>query len=190
MRRRTNRLPAVAAAALILVGASLFGALGARADGGHGHDGDKQGQQGDRHRDDRDGGMLFRASLAPSVPTDPAIHGVAAGGAPWVLQHGRVAIDSEGRVRVRIAGLVIPVAHGTFPAGTARPVTVVSAALYCGADSATTAAATTASVPISEGGDAVITETVQLPATCLAPVVLIHPNNVAGAYIAASGWRH
>jgi hypothetical protein len=190
MRKRTKRIPAIAAAALILAGASLFGALGASADGGHGHDGDRQGHNADRHRDDHDAAALFRASLAPSLPTDAAIHGVAAGGAPWILKHGRVALDIDGRLRVRIDGLVIPVAHGTFPAGTARPVTVVSAALYCGADTATAAAATTGSVPISEDGDAVIAETVDVPSTCLAPIVLIHPNNVAGAYIAASGWRH
>jgi hypothetical protein len=187
MRKRTSRIPAVIVAALILAAASLFGAIGASADGGHGHDGDNNQQQGDRRHGDDNGGSIFRSTLAPSVPADPALHGVAAGGAPWVLSRGDVRIDAKGRVRVRIAGLVIPVAHGTFPAGTARPVTVVSAALYCGAD--TTAAATTPSVPISETGDGSISAQVTLPATCLAPVVLIHPNDVAGAYIAASGWR-
>jgi hypothetical protein len=187
MRERTNRIPAVIAAALILAAASLLGAVGASAEDGHGHDGTKQ-QQGDRHRDDDNGRSLFRTALAPSLPTDPAIHGVAAGAAPWVLRHGEVQIDRDGRVRAKLDGLVIPVAHGTFPAGTARPVTVVSASLYCGADSSA-AAATTSSVPISEDGDAVISEKVALPSTCLAPIVLVHPNNLAATYIAASGWR-
>ena len=63
----------------------------------------------------------------------------------------------------------------------------INAALYCGNDTA--AAATTGSVPISRRGDARISEHVALPAAkCLAPVILIHPNGNAAAYIAASGF--
>ena len=83
---------------------------------------------------------------------------------------------------------MIPVAHGTFPAGTARPVTVVSASLYCAPDSAA-AAATAASVPISEAGDATIDARVELPSSCLAPIVLVHPNDDAGHYISVTGWK-
>ncbi len=187
MRKHRNRLPAVIAAAFVLIVASLVGAIGASAHDGHGQGGDNQQQQ-NRNRDEGNGAALLSSSLAPSLPSDPAIHGVAAGGAPWALDRGEVQIDRGGRIRVRIEGLVIPVAHGTLPAGTPRPVTVVSASLYCGADSSA-AVATTSAAPISETGDAVISEQIHLPSACLAPIVLIHPNNVAGAYIAASGWR-
>jgi hypothetical protein len=122
------------------------------------------------------------------MPTDPAIHGVTAGGAPWVLDRGSVRLNADGRIRIAIEGLVIPVAHGSLPAGTARPVTVVSASLYCAPD-ASAAVATTRSVPISEEGDARIDDTISLPATCLAPIVLVHPNENNAAYIASTGWR-
>ena len=163
-------LAALALALTAVVGASAHDGKGKNDGGGGDH-----------------GGAVFAATLAPSQTTDPAIHGVAPGGLPWVLDRGSVRIGSDGRFRADIRGLVIPVAHGTFPAGTAQPVTTVSASLYCGVD--TTAAATTSSVPISADGDARIDETVALPATCLGPVVLVHPNGGAGAYIAASGWR-
>lgn len=131
----------------------------------------------------------LKSSLAPTVPTtDPTIHGVVPGAVPWQLDRGSVRLGPDGRLRVEVKGLVIPVAHGTFPAGTARPVTTVSASLYCAPDS-TAAAATTAAVPISEDGNATIDERIAVPATCFAPAVLVHPNGGAGAYIAATGWR-
>lgn len=163
---------------LALVASSLVFALGASADRG----------DGDGARAD-----LLDSSLAPSLPTptDPAIHGVAPGGAPWGLSAGSVRLRSDGRLDIRIDGLVLPtVGTGTTPG----PVTGVAASLFCGADSNTTPAATTATVPLSGDGDAVIRTTVTLPSTCLAPIVLIHP--VIGStlntsvYIALTGFMH
>lgn len=126
----------------------------------------------------------FHSTLAPSMPTDPAFHGVTAGGLPWVLDHGRVSITPEGEFNVEIDGLVIP----SF--GTPGPVKTVSASLYCGADTNITPAASTVSANLSTRGDAQLHSHVTLPATCLAPIVLIHPSNLsAKVYIAASGWR-
>jgi len=67
-------------------------------------------------------------------------------------------------------------------------VTTVSASLYCAPDSSA-AVATTTTVPISVSGNATIADTIAVPATCLAPIVLVHPNGGATAYIAATGWR-
>ncbi len=145
-------------------------------DNGQGDDGNQQGR------------LLLTSTLAPSVPADPAIHGVAAGGAPWVLHRGSIRLKANGSVRVEIEGLVIPIAHGAFPAGTALPVTTVSASLYCAPD-ASPAAVTTHAAAISASGNATIVDKVTLPATCLAPIVLVHPNGVAAVYIAATGWR-
>ena len=47
-------------------------------------------------------------SLAPSVPTDPPFHGVAAGGAPWVLDRGEVRVKANGELDLEVRGLVIP----------------------------------------------------------------------------------
>jgi len=130
------------------------------------------------------GATLFQSTLAPSVPTDPVLHGVAPGGLPWVLSSGQTRLRHNGRLTVRVRGLVLPGPPGN---GTPGPVTTINASLYCGSD-ATAAVATTASVPLSTAGDARIDQRVTLPAKCLAPVVLVHPNGGAAAYIAASGF--
>jgi hypothetical protein len=173
MTRRMRLLIGSAVALLVLVAA-----VGAAA-----HDG-KKNDDGDHGG----GRVVFAASLAPSLSSDPAIHGVAAGGLPWALGRGSVRLSRNGELRVKIRGLVIPVAHGTFPAGVASPVTTVTASLYCAPDSSA-AVATTASAPISASGDARIEDDLTLPATCLAPIVLVHPNGGLAAYIASSGWR-
>jgi hypothetical protein len=129
------------------------------------------------------GAGSIHATLAPSKPTDPPFHGVTAGGVPWILNHGRVSITPEGEFSVELDGLVIPAL------GTPGPVTSVSASLYCGADTNPAAAATTRTVPLSSRGDAEIHDRVALPDTCLAPIVLIHPNGRSSAYISVTGWR-
>ncbi len=141
------------------------------------------GNEGGGEHEGHRGATLLDTSLAPSVPSDPALNGAHAGGAPWVLRQGEARLRRDGRLRVRIRGLVIPTAPGN---GTPGPVMTVSASLYCGA--ATTAVGTTPSVPISRGGNADIDGHVSVPAKCLAPTVLIHPNDMAGVYIAANGF--
>jgi hypothetical protein len=100
-----------------------------------------------------------------------------------LLKRGSARLARDGGFRVRIRGLVIPRPAGN---GTAGPVMTVSASLYCGA--ATTATGTTPAVPISPTGNADITSHLRVPAKCLAPTVLIHPNGAGAAYIAASGF--
>ena len=134
------------------------------------------------HRGDH-GGTVLDATLAPSIPSDPSLHGVAPGAAPWLLNQGEVRLRRDGRVRARVRGLVIPSPPGD---GTPGPVMTVSASLYCGTD--TTAVGTTAPAPISRSGDARIDGQLSLPSKCLAPVVLVHPNGIATLYIAASGF--
>jgi hypothetical protein len=130
------------------------------------------------------GKPLVKESLAPSLTTDPPFHGVSPGGAPWELKRGQVRIKRNDKLNLRVKGLVIP-AMGT-PGG----VTTVSASLYCGADSETDAADTTQAVPISRKGNARIHDTsFDVPDTCLAPVILVHPNGNTSAYIAVDGWR-
>jgi hypothetical protein len=134
------------------------------------------------HRGDRRGTVLA-ATLAPSMPSDPSLFGVAAGAAPWLLNQGEVRLRRDGRLRVRVSGLVIPSPPGD---GTPGPVMTVSASLYCGND--TTAVGTTPPAPISRSGDARMTGQLSLPAKCLAPIVLLHPNEIGALYIAATGF--
>lgn len=129
------------------------------------------------------GRALLEQTLAPSVPTDPMLNGNAAGGAPWVLRRGEAKLRGDGTLRVEVRGLVIPVAPGN---GTPGPVVTVSASLYCGGSA--TAQGTTPQAPISRAGDAVMAGPVPVPAKCLAPTALVHPNSATTTYIAASGF--
>ena len=186
----------VAAVSAVLM-ALTVNALGARGSGGgggndkgggndQGHNGNGQGNGHGNGNGKGNGNTLLRSTLAPSVPGDPTFHGVNPGGAPWVLQRGEVRLKRNGQFRLRLRGLVIPNPPGD---NTPGPVTTVNASLYCGADADTTAAATTDTVPISRQGDANINTTISVPATCLAPLILVHPNGIAGAYISLEGWR-
>jgi hypothetical protein len=118
------------------------------------------------------------------VPSDNPLLGTAAGGVPWVIRpSSEVKLHTDGRMTVRIRGLLIP--SGQF-AGTTGPVMTVSASLYC--DGNTTPVDTSNAVPLSSAGNARIRTTVMLPPKCLIPAVLIHPNGALGTYIAASGF--
>jgi len=50
-------------------------------------------------------------------------------------------------------------------------------------------AATTVSAPLSQQGNGTIRDRITLPAKCLAPIILVHPNGSDTAYIAASGFE-
>jgi hypothetical protein len=170
---------ALVSALSMALAVGAFGSRGGRDDHGGGHQ-----QRG--HNDHR-GAQLLSEALAPSVPTDPTFHGVAPGGAPWVLKRGDVELKSTGKLELRVKGLVIPTAPGN---GTPGPVTTISASLYCGADSDTAAADTSAAAPIDSRGNARIEDrSFAVPDTCLAPVILVHPNGDATHYIAVEGWR-
>ena len=170
--KRVLLAAAIASAAAM----SLMGAVGAFGDRGGGHH--------DRGHQDA---TVVEEMLAPSVPTDPTFHGVAPGGAPWLLRRGDVELRRSDRLELEVRGLVIPNPPGD---GTPGPVTTISASLYCGADSNTTAADTTPQVPISRRGNARIRDrSFTVPATCLAPLILVHPNGDAAHYIAVEGQR-
>jgi hypothetical protein len=161
------------------VAALAVGVMGAAASDGHGN---HHGKSHGKHHAD-----LINASLAGSQVGDPVFHGVSPGGAPWVLKRGQVEVQKRGRLDLTVKGLVIPGAPGN---GTPGPVTTISASLYCGADTNTTAADTSKSVPISRKGNASIRDrSFNVPGTCLAPVVLVHPNGAATTYIALDGQR-
>ena len=173
--RISKRVPITVLIAVVaaLSTALAVGALSALGSDGH----DKKGDR-----------PLIDETLAPSMPapTDPQLHGVDPGGAPWLLKEGSVKLSGH-RLDLRVKGLVIPNPPGD---GTPGPVTTIMASLYCGANTNTIAAETTAQVPIDRRGDARIRDnSFDVPATCLAPVILVNPNGLANLYIAVDGWR-
>lgn len=167
MNPRTRLFAVIAV--LAGIAALTFAAI---ASGDHGHG---------RHEDR--GGKVFSSALAPSQTTDPTFHAVGPGNVNWSLHKGSVKISAKGKFDLRLDGLVIT------STGTATPVTTISASLYCGGDANMSPAVTTGTVPLSAKGDVRIHQHVTLPATCLAPIVLVHPGTTTTLYISVTGWR-
>ncbi len=98
---------------------------------------------------------------------------------PWVVASGEVRIEANGRLKAEMSGLLL-----TFgpSAGTVGPVVTVFASLVCQKIVAgvptNEVVASTADVPLSAAGDALIRDTITLPAVCVAPIVLIRINLV------------
>jgi len=151
----------LAVAAAVVVTAGLIGAPTALASGEHGGGG---------------GQTILRADLAGSLPTDPALFGVAPGGAPWVIGDGEARLRHDGRLDVRVEGLILT-------STGANPVTQLAASVACNG----AVVATTAVVPFSTTGDAEIHSTVALPERCIAPVVLLNPRGNTAVYIGVTG---
>jgi hypothetical protein len=154
------RRAAVAATVVLTVG--VVGAPAAFAGGGHGGGG---------------GRTVLSAELAGSMSSDPVLfQTVAPGGADWVIGDGEARLRRDGRLDVRVDGLVLT-------STGANPVPQVSASVACNG----VVVATTAVVPFSATGDARIRATVTLPQRCIAPVVLLNPRGNAAVYIGVTG---
>jgi hypothetical protein len=140
-------------------------------------------------------------TAAPPMPTDEggvvstligsspgqSVGGVPSGGAPWAVSKAHVTLNGGGHLQLAVHGLILP------SLGNAGPVSEVSASLVCGG-SGGTVVATTAAVPLSTSGDAHTHEKITLPASCIAPVVLVRAAVVNGTtlaqppFIAVSGF--
>ena len=115
---------------------------------------------------------------ASRPPADPMLHGANPGGARMGAAPRRGG-DCGETVAWPCASAVRSSLRPPGD-GTPGPVMTVSASLYCGND--TTAVGTTPSVPISRSGNARMAGNFSLPAKCLAPVVLVHPNGRRGLH--------
>ena len=189
MRAPRRLIVTIAAGALAVAGGSTL----ADAHDGPGHDGDSGKHHGKRQghgdRGHHKGNAILRSALFGSKTTahgGPTLFGVAPGGIDWVInKKGKAKVSRDGRVRVRIHGLVF--AEG--PNVGKNTVPQLAATVYCGG----AAVGTTKPVAFSATGDAFIDETLATapPSPCLAPAVLINPapagTAVTTTYIAASG---
>jgi hypothetical protein len=186
MRVPHRLIVTIVAGALAVAGGSTL--ADARDGGGNGgkHHGKNTGHD-DRGR--HNGNAVLRSALFGSKTTahgGPTLFTVTPGGVDWVINGpSKVKVSRDGRVRLRIRGLVF--AEG--PNVGKNTVPQLAASVYCGA----TAVGTTKPVAFSPQGDAFIDETLATapPSPCLAPAVLINPapagSAVTGTYIAASG---
>ena len=143
-----------------------------------------------------DGPKVINNHVFGSTP-NITIRGVDAGGAPWVVKNGKAQLSPNGRLRVRVKGLLIgegALANGNpVPdnlVGTVAGITMVHAALTCGGPGSGTpfTITSTDAVPIGANGDFDIDEEVTIPSVCAQPIILIRIGLPAdsGPWIAAS----
>ncbi len=121
-----------------------------------------------------------------------AIRGVSGGGFPWVLKAAQGELKANGRVEVRVFGLVIdPNDPAAVTAGIAgkNPVAAFEVIVSCLSKDANGAATTvnlmTKTFPASPTGNSVIKDKVMLPKPCIAPIVFVA--SPGGAWFAATG---
>jgi hypothetical protein len=106
------------------------------------------------------GGPKVLDARMTGIPTGGLVlHGLTGGGAPWMIDAGRAKLFTDGRLEVDIEGLTL--LNGTNPIANGRAIVTCSSA----------AVASSSIVPFSPTGDATVSTTVVLPASCLAPAV-------------------
>lgn len=122
--------------------------------------------------------------VAPFTGTTNAIRGIGGGGVPWAITSGTGFLRGDGRLHIEVDGLIIP-ARGNNPIAAFRGVvnclTVDSPVIGVNL--------VTAPFPATSTGDSVIDAMVQLPATCIAPIVFVTNGTGAapGAWFATTG---
>jgi len=116
----------------------------------------------------------------PYVGSTNPIRGVAGGGAPWRIAEGKVVLDADGSLEVKVEGLVL--LNGTNPIASFRAI------VSCQTISGGTAAVTNVSTdpfPATTTGDSKIEATVSLPSPCFAPIVFV--TSPGGSWFAVTG---
>ena len=161
---RTSRaLSATAAVALAISAFSAFSAAPASA-----------------HGSGLSGRTLLSAQLVGSMPApaSPLIAGINPGGAPWVNGPSPVRVREDGRITVKVRGLVIPPPRGTG----VNPVPSVVATLVCG----NMVKDSTEPFALDMAGNGQISDTISVTLPCDSPAVLIQPAPNRTVYIAAT----
>jgi hypothetical protein len=104
--------------------------------------------------------------------------GVTGGGRPWTLVRGDAKLFADGRLDLKVTGLVL--GPGGANEGT-NPIAMGRAIVVCnGSD-----AVMSGTVPFSPSGDARVKESLSLTSPCLAPVVFF--GSAGGSWFAVSG---
>ena len=167
---------------------TLFSTLALADDGGrHGNNG-----QNGNNNNGQNGKNSFNSSVVGSSP-GTTIGGVQPGGAPWVVSQGSAQLSPNGQLEVEVTGLLLGVGAPPNLVGTVGPVQMVAASLVCGG-SGGTVVSNTGAVYLDAGGRANIEDLIAVPASCIAPSILIRIFNPAapagsqlGAFIASTG---
>jgi hypothetical protein len=126
----------------------------------------------------------------PFTGTANPIRGVPGGGLPWVLERAQGVLRADGRLDIRVHGLVLaddplvaPDLRLTNPIPNFRAIVSCLSVDETGLPS--TVNVGTDNFPASTTGDAHIVATVELPTPCYAPIVFV--TNPNGAWFSITG---
>jgi hypothetical protein len=126
--------------------------------------------------------------VEPFTQPEHAIRGVPGGGLPWELDRARGDLRSDGRLDVRVEGLVLARRAPVPPnlQGT-NPIPQFRGAVNCLTPASPDVGETvmTDPVPATPTGDARIRADLNLPEPCVAPIVFV--TSPGGAWFATTG---
>lgn len=121
-------------------------------------------------------------------PANP-IRGISGGGLPWRLDEAKGELRRDGRLEVRVRGLVL--AAGPSAGTNTQP--TFRAAVSCqvtqvveGTNVAAVTNVFTGEFPATATGDSDIEAQLTLPAQCIAPIIFV--TNAAGRWFSATGF--
>lgn len=121
------------------------------------------------------------------------IRGINGGGLPWVLEEGEGRLRADGKLDIKVRGLIIPASAPSAAAGT-NPAPFFLAAVSCmttdgGMNILTqnvfTTPAETSMLGDPMNGDANIKAMVVLPSPCIAPIIFV--TSPGGAWFSVTG---
>jgi len=124
----------------------------------------------------------------PFTGSANAVRGQPGGGLPWEIDRARGELRTDGRLDIRVDGLVLA-RRAPVPAnlqGT-NPIAQFRAVVNCLTPQAPVNGETVASEPVAAtpSGDATIRDELDLPEDCIAPIVFV--TSPAGAWFAVTG---
>lgn len=121
-----------------------------------------------------------------ACPTGTAVGEVGSCGKIWKLGAGDASLDSAGNFKAMVKGLVLNDPTTAEFNGTADGVAHVVGAVLCAGN----VAGQTEWVPLTKSGDATIKAKLNLPATCIAPTLLVREvwDGKVGGWLAGPGY--
>ena len=128
--------------------------------------------------------------VRPFTGSANPIRGVNGGGLPWVIRKGKGEVKADGRIEVKVRGLVLADDPAVPPARRlVNPIPNFRAVVSCltvdAAGLAATVNVTTGDFPATTAGDSEIEAALELPSPCIAPIVFV--TSPGGAWFAVTG---
>ena len=128
----------------------------------------------------------------PYTGTSNPIRMVPGGGLPWIITSGKGSLSRDGRLEVRVRGLVLA-DQAPVPANLQgiNPIPDFKAIVSCqtigAGGTATITNVSTGQFPASAAGNADINARVKLPQPCIAPIVFVFGAPNVGWFAATGG---